>query len=167
MGGATSPDHGPEHDLELELVREAVTMALYVGISLLAVMVSLPADLITDPVSTIVFTSIGLMLAHVVAYRLSTRLVHQRAVIGHHARLLTAQLIGGLSVTALAVTPVLLSPTAGGLRASELILLAFVAVTGYVAARATPVSRIRALIYVAGIVASVLGILWIESLVVH
>ncbi len=59
--------------------------------------------------------------------------------------LLGAQLAGGLAVTVVAVVPVLLLPAPYGVQVAELLLLAFVAVVGYAAARTVPLSRVRAL----------------------
>jgi hypothetical protein len=54
-----------------------------------------------------------------------------------------------------------------GVRAAGFLLLAFVAVVAYLAARAVPVSRPRALAYAASVVALALGVRWIKSLVGH
>ena len=96
--------------LERESAQEAVTMALYVGISLLAVLVGIPSSSLTEPVRIVLFTSIGLLLAHLIAFRLSARLTHRGRLVGEHVRLVGAQLAGGLAVTALALAPVLLFP---------------------------------------------------------
>ena len=50
-----------------EVVREAVTMALYVSLSQLAVLTALPRDQATEDATlawTIALTSVGLVLAH-------------------------------------------------------------------------------------------------------
>ena len=47
-------------------------------------------------------TSIGLLIAHQLAFRLSARLAHGKLA-SEHAELLAAQLIGGLAVTVVAV----------------------------------------------------------------
>ena len=146
-------------------------MALYVSLSLLAVLVALPPSMdpgaAARPALTLCLTSVGLILAHALAFRLSARLVHHGALPAAQLELLAAQLAGGLAVTAVAVTPVLLIGGPEGVRAAEFLLLAFVAVVGYLAARAVPVSRPRALAYVAFVVALTLGVLWIKSLVGH
>ena len=87
-------------------------MALFIGLSLLAVMVALPTDVTTavnpHPAVTLFLASIALLIAHQLAFRLSARLAHQREIGSEHLDLLAAQLIGGLSVTAVAVIPVIL-----------------------------------------------------------
>jgi hypothetical protein len=154
-----------------ERIHEAVTMALYISLSLLAVMVAQEAS-VDRSVSRIhaleiVLTSIGLMLAHQLAFQLSTRMVHGGQLSPASVELLGAQLIGGLAATVVAVTPVLLFGGPGGLLTSELLLLAFIAGVGYVAARSVPLSRPRALAYVAVVVVLALAVLWVKGLVHH
>ncbi|HEY6609488.1 MAG TPA: hypothetical protein VI277_09860 [Candidatus Limnocylindria bacterium] len=156
-----------QRQLDAAATQEAVTMALYVGISLLAVLVGIPTSSLTEPIRLVLFTSLGLLLAHVIAFRLSARLMHHGLLVGEHVRLLGAQIAGGLAVTALAVAPVLLLPDEIGLPVSELALLGLVAGTGYVAARMIPLSRTRAVLSVLGLVAATLAVLWIKALVGH
>ena len=129
-----------EHDRER--MREGVTMALYISLSLLAVLVALPPALdpgdTERPALTILLTSFGLFFAHALAFRISTRLVHRGELSAANLQLLTAQFLGGLAVTAVAVTPVLILGGPDGVRAAEWLLLAFVAVVGYAAARVAP-----------------------------
>ena len=78
-------------------------MALYVGISLLAVLVGLPSGTLTEPVREIFFTAIGLLTGP--RRRLpAVGAPHSRRgrLIADHARRLGAQLVGGLMVTGLA-----------------------------------------------------------------
>jgi hypothetical protein len=168
--GVHESAHGVQEHVR-ERVREGVTMALYISLSLLAVLVALPPSLdpgaIERPALTLLLTSLGLILAHALAFRISTRLVHHGALSAAHLEVLAAQLAGGLAVTAVAVAPVLLLGGPAGVRAAEWLLLAFVAVVGYLAARAVPVSRPRALAYVAAVVALAVGVLWVKGLVHH
>ena len=161
----------PRRSHRQELVRECVTMALYVGLTLLAVMVALPKDVAPEssdsPAAVLFFTSLGLLFAHQVAYRVSARLAHRGQLLSEHVELLAAQLVGGLAVTAIAVIPVLFVDGRAGVLISELLLLGFIAVVSYVAARSVPVGRLRALGYSAGIVALTLVVLWVENLVDH
>jgi hypothetical protein len=153
--------------LERESAQEAVTMALYVGISLEAVLVGIPSSSLVEPVRIVLFTSLGLLLAHLIAFRLSARLTHRGRLVGEHVRLLGAQMVGGLAVTALALGPVLLFPGDTGIQVAELTLLGLVAGAGYVAARMIPLSRMRAVLSVLGLVAATLVALWIKGLVGH
>ena len=146
-------------------------MALYVGLSLLAVMVALPPDVTpassSSPAIVVFLTAVGLLVAHALAFRISARLVHGGQLTSRHTELLGVQLAGGLAVTAVAVVPVLLIGGSTGVFVSELLLLAFISIVGYAAARTIPVSRWRATAYMTGVVALTLAVLWIKSLVVH
>lgn len=148
-----------------ERVREGLTMALYISLSQLAVMVTLPVT--GKPAAVIALTSLGLILAHQLAFRLSSRLVERGRVSPANLELLGAQLAGGLAVTVVAVVPALLLPAPYGVQVAELLLLAFVAVVGYAAARTVPVSRVRALTYVAAVVGATLVVLWVKNLGPH
>ena len=108
-------------------------------------------------------TSIGLLIAHQLAFRLSARLAHGKLA-SEHLELLAAQLIGGMAVTVVAVVPVLVIGGQAGLLIAELALITFIAVVGYIAARGIPVSRVRALLYVAGVVALTLVIIGVKNL---
>lgn len=156
--------------LRSDVLREGATMALYVSLSLLAVMVALPKDVAPassdSPAAVLFFTSLGLLLAHQLAFRISAQLAH-RGLLSEHLEILGAHLAGGMLVTGIAVVPVLLISGPAGILVSELLLLGFIAVVGYIAARSRPLSRTRSLAYVAGVVLITLAILWIENLVDH
>jgi hypothetical protein len=142
-------------------------MALYIALSLLAVMFALPASVSSaagaSHAAILFVTAIGLLIAHQLAFRLSARLAHGNLA-AEHIELLAAQLIGGLLVTVVAVAPVLLIGGQTGLRVAELALIAFIAVVGYIAARGIPLSRARALLYVAGVVGLTLVIIGLKGL---
>ncbi len=142
-------------------------MALYIALSLLAVMFALPASVSSaagaSHAGILFVTSIGLLIAHQLAFRLSARLAHGKLA-SEHAELLAAQLIGGLAVTVVAVVPVLLIGGQAGLLIAELALIAFIGVIGYIAARSIPVSRTRALLYVAGVVGLTLVVVGVKNL---
>lgn len=156
--------------LRAEIWREGVTMALYISLSQLAVMTALPTAVAVqdeDLALTTLLTSVGLILAHQVAFRMSSRLVAPGSTLQPEApRLLRAQLVGGGVVTLLAVLPIwLFGPDT--YRVSIALLLAFVMAVGYFVARSTPVSRIRSLAYVVIIGVIVVGVLAVKSLVNH
>ena len=165
----TSPD-GPEEDREaVEVVREAVTMALYISLSLLAVLTALPTSMeaaAPNVALTVGLTAIGLVLAHQVAFRMSTRLVSHGRIDPGASRLLGAQLLGGAAVTVVAVLPLVVFGS-DAMPVSFALLLSFVGVVGYVAARSVPMSRAKALGYVAMVVVVVAGVLAVKSLVGH
>jgi hypothetical protein len=152
-----------------EVVREAVTMALYVSLSQLAVLAALPLDQAEGATLawTITLTSVGLVLAHQLAFRMSSRLITKGSALEPLApRILRAQLAGGAVVTLLAVVPVLvLGPDA--IRLSAALLLLFVMGVGYAVARSAPMSRLRSLAYVLVIALLAGVILAVKSLVGH
>src|SRR5262245_53154262 len=92
--GAPTTEPAPETN-ELELVREGVAMALYVSLSLLAVMAALPREVhATGPVVLaigVALTALGLIAAHWLAFRLSTRLTYGELFRAEHAAVLSAQ----------------------------------------------------------------------------
>jgi FtsH-binding integral membrane protein len=155
----------------LERIREGVTMALYVSLSLLAVMVVLPSDVgpgaSESPAATIALTAVGLILAHVLAFRVSARLVGRGRLARDHLEILGAQMAGGAIVTVVAVVPVLLLGAPAGVSVAELLLIAFIGLTGYAAARSVPLSRARAAVYMASVVVAALVVLGVKSLVEH
>jgi hypothetical protein len=83
-----------------------------------------------------------------------------------HVQLLGAQVVGGLAVTAVVVIPVLVLGEAG-VAVARIALLAFIALVGYGAARMMPLTRLRAVLYVAAVIAVALLVLWIKTLVEH
>lgn len=152
-----------------EITHEAVTMALYISLSLLAVLVATPgtdADSAPRLALTVALTAIALILAHQVAFRLSTRLLHRGLLAADSLRLLGAQAIGGLSVVVVATLPIVIFGAAG-LRIATVLLIALMGVVGYVAARSVPVSRPRALLYVGVVILAVGLVLAVKGLVGH
>jgi hypothetical protein len=166
---------GPaRHDEEqaserLELIREATTMALYVSLSLLAVLMASPSASHDNRItaSLIVFgTAVGLVLAHHLAFRLSTRLVNSGLLTPESVRALKAQALGGFPVAVLASVPVLVFGADPGEPVAEVVLLLFVALVGYRAVRASTTPG-RALLYVAGLSISVAAVLALKLIVGH
>jgi diaminopimelate decarboxylase len=158
-------DRAPE--AVAERLREGMTMALYLSLSLLAVMVAFedPTHPETANLAQLVFlTAIGLMLAHLLAFRMSSRLVAGGQRTGEYVGLVTAQVVGGTLVTLLATAPLLLLGSWPGLLVSELALLILISAVGYVTGRAAGYGRLRSILYVAGVVALTVVVLWVKSL---
>lgn len=154
----------------MEVWREGITMALYISLSQLAVMTAMPAQEASENATlalTVALTTIGLVLAHQVAFRMSSRLVAPGSKLEPLApRVLRAQLLGGGAVTLLAVLPILIfGPDA--YHWSIGLLLLFVMVVGYLVGRSAPYSRIRSLAYVVVVAVIVVGVLAVKSLVNH
>jgi hypothetical protein len=154
----------------LERVRESITMALYVGLSLQAVLLTTPSPSVEDDRTgvalTIFLTALGLLVAHQVAFRLSTRLLNRGVVDADALATLRAQTLGGLPVAFIAAGPVLVLGQAG-LVVAEVMLLSFVGVVGFAAARASGTSRRRAAMYVLLLVVLVAAVLALKIVVKH
>ncbi|WP_159805297.1 hypothetical protein [Cellulomonas citrea] len=154
-----------------EVVRDAVTMALYVSLSLLAVLIATPPpvedETALELAAVILLTGVGLLLAHQVAFILSSRLLSAGRLDAHARRALSAQLAGGMSVAVLAALPVLALGGEAGLVTAELLLLALVAVVGYLAARSLPMPVGRSLMYVGGTVLLAAAVIIVKLLAGH
>ncbi len=150
-------------ELRIEVAREGVTMALYQSLSILAVLLATPtprADGANVRVAVTVFlTGLGLLAAHHVAFRLSSRLVNQGLLSDVSVSLLRAQALGGLPIVVGAAIPPLLLGAALGTTVSEVLLLVLVALVGYRAVRPAR-DRRQALGYLAGLVV-VVGLLMV------
>lgn len=141
-------------------------MALYLSLSLLAVLLALPSAT-HDPLGPLLLTALGLLVAHLLAFAISSRLVTKGVLDGQARLAIAAQVVGGLVVVALATLPLLVWDAPSGLRVAEALMLALVAGVGYLAARQADVSRLRALVYVALVIASALVVLLVKSLTGH
>ena len=153
----------------LELAREVTTMALYVSLSILAVLIALPIASYDNRVQaglTVLATGVGLVLAHHLSFRMSSRLVNGGLLTPESIEALKAQALGGLPVAVLAALPVFVLGEEPGELVSELLLLGFVALVGYRSARFTS-GVARSVLYVGVIVAAVAAVLVIKLLAGH
>ena len=117
--------------LHLEVARESVTMALYQSLSLLAVLLATPTPRVgkddgAEVAVIVLLTGLGLLAAHHVAFRMSSRLVNSGALSDDSLRLLRAQALGGLPVVVLAALPPLVFGAELGSLVAEVLLLAIV-----------------------------------------
>jgi hypothetical protein len=138
----------------VELRKEAYTMALYVAICLLAALAAVSEHASSEQIDTfkIVWgTTVGLAIAHWLAFRVSARLVAAGESRRHDAAAGIAQLAGAAAVALLATVPILLLPTSVELDVTRLVLCGFVALVGYAVARAGGASVRRSLAYGASI----------------
>lgn len=166
-GAATAS--ATQHDSER--IREGVTMALYVGFSLLAVLLATPTDYVDDSrlqvATTLALTGVGLLLAHQLAFRLSTRLLNRGVLDEHTVRALGAQALGGLGVAALAVVPVLIIGGRTGVLVSQLLLLALVVAVGFLTARSSGASTRWTALYIVGVILVVGALLAFKLAIKH
>lgn len=139
-----------------DLRREAYTMALYVAICLLAALTAV-ADR-SDAASVDLFlliwgTTVGLAVAHWLAFRLASRLVAAGSWRQVDVESAVAQVAGAATVAVLASLPLLILPTEAQLAAARLLLAAFLALVGFAIARESGASVMRSLTFGAGIAA--------------
>ncbi len=158
----------PESDREI--IREGTTMALYISLSLLAVIAAVPntvRDTRLEVAITMFLTAAGLLAAHVLAFTISSRLVNGASMAEEGRRLLTAQVVAGLIVVLLATIPTLVFPPAYSTYVASTLLVALVAVVGFRAARRSGASLGRALVYVAVVLALAVAVLALKSATGH
>lgn len=146
-------------------------MTLYVSLSLLAVVAAMPStpsdEAVGELVKLLLLTCLGLVLAHLVAFRLSARMVHDCKLPPESPEIILAQVVGGLAVAVIAIVPVLLLGAGVGGTIAELLLLGIVALAGYTVARGAGLSRTRRLAYVGGVLVLTLVILAVKAAAGH
>jgi len=138
-------------------------MALYVAICLLAALVVVgDADLEQDGTlfGLIWGTTIGLVVAHLFAFRLAARLVAAGTLRRADAELAAAQLAGSALVAALASVPVVLLEGDAELAVTSAVLAVFIGLVGYLVARRSGASMLRSAAY--GSATTVLAIAVVE-----
>ena len=149
--------------------REGVTMAIYINLSLLAVLLVIPENSDQTRIQLVVFilaSTLGLLLAHQVAFRLSSKFVNKGETHHNLSRLLLAQGAGAASAAALASVPVLIFGESG-IWVSESLLLAFVCLIGFLASRSGGASIMRAIGYVAFLIVIVTALIVFKTVANH
>src|SRR6266550_5092190 len=153
----------PEH---AEIVREALTMVLYVSVVEIAELAALPETHVsghaTGPVSSELLaiiwgTAVGLAVAHWFAFRLGGHAFRGDRVTGLDTKVGLAQIGAAMFVAAASSVPVLLF---GDVREQEFtgfVPAVLIGIVGYLIARETGKNRIAAAVY--GITALALGLL--------
>jgi hypothetical protein len=169
-GTVTGTPHRRLRDHAPEVLIEGFTMTLYVSLSLLAVVVAMPVDPAQDTAADlariVLLTCAGLVLAHLFAFRLSSRLV-QGELPAEHPSILLAQVVGGLAVGVIAAVPVLVLGVEPGAVVADALLLGIVALAGYTVARRARMSRTRTVGYVLTVVVGVMVILAVKAAAGH
>lgn len=135
------------HDVELR--KEALVMALYVAVCLLAALIALGEDAGHGHVRAFGLvwgTTIGLALAHAFAFRVAARLV-AGGQLGHHdAQIVVAQLAGAAFVAAIATVPVVLFDATVEFDLVRAILSLLIGASGYFVARFGGADRVRSMV---------------------
>jgi len=155
-----------------ELRREAYTMALYVAVCLLAALIAAPHDGVESHAIGIIWgVTVGLALAHWFAFRVSAMLVssgqvHARDVelAGAQLELAGAQLAGAAVVAAAATVAIVVVPDSWEIAAVEFLLAALIAGVGFVTARSSGASGMRAAVYAVIVLAFATGIALLKNL---
>ena len=147
--------------VEPEARLEALTMALYLAIVLLAESVALQAYSAdsAEIVATSWGTALGLVLAHLFAFTLSTRLVSGGHVGAAAWRSGGAQLAAAVTVALVATLPFLFVAESIALNISGSLLAILIGATGFESARARGARVSRALLFgAASLVAAAVGV---------
>jgi hypothetical protein len=140
-------------------IRESITMALYITISLLAVLTAQPpGDVTASAVLTVVWgTTLGLTLAHWLAFQLTARLFAGAELPSHDRMAMVGQAVAAIGVACLVSVPLMLDASSG-LALSRSILAGLVGLFAFGAARRHGGSVGRAMIYALVVVAIALSV---------
>ena len=145
-------------DEHVRLRREALTMLLYVCITLLGALAVTDTGSTRGRVLGIVWgTTVGLALVHWVTFTLAARLADPTANEEGNRRLLGAQLSGAAVVAVVATIAVLLLPAEHELQGTRYAVAGLVAAAAFGHARDHGSGRVRALVI--GLVALALAVL--------
>ena len=150
----------------LEFRKEALTMALYVAICLMASLIVIPDSAVaqTNVIGLIWGVTLGLALAHWFAFRVSARMVGAGTVRSSDIELIGAQLLGASSVALLVSVGVVLLPDSAELQGAEYLLAALISLIGFAVARGAGASRMRAVVYALFVLAGAVTIAVVKNL---
>ena len=150
---------------------EGATMALYVTVVLLAALVVLKGgtDVSDQELAELVWgTTVGLALAHLFAFRISSRLVRGVSFDRNDLAVAGAQLGGAAAVAALCTIPIIVLPEGSADDAIRIMLGLLMGIGGYASGRSGGASHFRSLLLgVAAFSAGVLVALVKNGLVQH
>ena len=145
-------------------------MALYVAICLIAALTALEnVTAIPGQILGLVWgTTVGLALAHVFAFRIAGRLVHE-GQLPRADRLISAfQLVGAAAVAVVVSVPVLLASIDNELNWARYTCAAIIGAAGYLVARGAEHGRVRAILFGIAVLALAIAIAALKHrLVVH
>ena len=166
---ATGPQETvPSHDLEelmrRELSREAVTMALYVSITLLAALVAIPSDDVPGTLRTAALIwggAAGLALAHWVAFDIGARLFETAHLDRLHRLGGPVSLAAALMVAIVTTVPILVAPDDIASELAICVLSFILGAAGFAVGRRSGAGLVRSLaggvllLAVAGVVVAI------------
>jgi hypothetical protein len=147
---------GADHLQPDHLRKEGWTMALYVAICLIAALTALQSvTAVPGHILGLVWgTTVGLALAHVFAFRIAGRLVHDGDLPRADRIASVVQLASAAAVAVVVSLPVLLAPTESELDWARYTCAGIIGVVGYLVARGADRSRIRAVLFGLGVLAA-------------
>jgi hypothetical protein len=151
---ATS-DADVDHVQRDHLRGEAWTMGLYVTVCLLAGLTALESVIAVPGrvIGLIWGTTVGLALAHLFAFRIAGRLVHDGRLPKSDQIISAVQLAAAAAIALVVSIPVLIAPPASELNWARYTCAAIIGVVGYGVARSADRSRIRAVLFGVGVLA--------------
>lgn len=170
MSESTAAPGGAVAEVEVEVWREAITMALYVAICLLAALTAVAERADAGHVVTLGIvwgTTVGLALAHWFAFRVSVRLVGGGRISSADARLAGAQLAGAGGVAAIVSIPVLLLPPTAELDVARIMLAGLLGLAGFLVARRAGAATVRSIVFGGVLVAVGLAIAVVKNILSH
>src|SRR4029453_3476049 len=146
---------GADHIHCDDLRKEGWTMALYVAICLIAALTALETvTAVPGHIMGLVWgTTVGLALAHVFAFRVAGRLVHERELPKADRITSVVQLAAAAAVAVVVSIPILLASTETELDWARYTCPAIIGAVGYFAARGAEHSRVRAVLFGFGVLA--------------
>src|SRR4029453_691628 len=135
---------GADHIHRDDLRKEGWTMALYVAICLIAALTALETvTAVPGHIMGLVWgTTVGLALAHVFAFRVAGRLVHEGELPQADRAVSMVQLASAAAVAVVVSVPVLLAPVATELDWARYTCAAIIGLVGYMVARGAARGRI-------------------------
>jgi hypothetical protein len=132
-----------------ELAREAVTMALYVSLTLLAALVAIPSDDVPGTVRTAAVIwggAAGLALAHWLAFDIAARIYRSEHLDRLHRLGGPVALAAALAVATVTSVPLLLAPDDLASEVAICILAAILATAGFGVGRRSGAGLLRSLV---------------------
>jgi hypothetical protein len=135
-------------------------MALYVAICLIAALTALETvTAVPGHIMGLVWgTTVGLALAHVFAFRVAGRLVHEGDLPKADRTVSMVQLASAAAVAVVVSVPVLLAPVATELDWARYTCAAIIGLVGYMVARGAARGRIRAVLFGLAVLAAAIAV---------
>jgi hypothetical protein len=151
---------GTDHIHPDDLRKEGWTMALYVTICLIAALTALEnVTFVPGHILGLVWgTIVGLAIAHVFAFRIAGRPVHDGDLPRADRTISVVQLAAAAAVAVVVSVPVLLAPTVNEITWARYTCAAIIGVVGYLVARGAERGRIRSVLFGLGVLAAAFAV---------